>query len=413
MPETHFTDGTLKALAHGDWVDPRYPNLVFRVGKKARTWMYRPPRRADGSRPGTKLGRFPDLNKETAVRMYEDERGRIARGEPHPDLEKRIGELEAELEAVKRAAGKLITFGELAEQFMQSYVPRSRRPWATSTRSNNRQLLRDYMLPHWKDRDAEALEEEEIEEVLTALKTTTPSAANGVHKLLGTIYRWANRKKKVKVNPVMSIDQPVEQLDRERVLYPAELKAAWKCFSEIKTAHGLALKQLVLTWQRRGEVAAMTWNEVMDGWWELPRERTKSRKRSNLIYMAPLAQKVLDLQASQANRGSYVFPGTLKDLDQPINKKVLTKRCGKISRDLVQQGIAKSHFTVHDLRRTAATTARGLGVDRRVVETILNHGRRTVTDVYDLYEMKPEIESAMKTWNDYLVDLLGLRPGDV
>ena len=58
-------------------------------------------------------------------------------------------------------------------------------------------------------------------------------------------------------------------------------------------------------------------------------------------------------------------------------------------------------------------TLRPRRVEKLTVKTLLNHGRNDVTDVYDLYEMQPEIRSAMETWNDYLADLLGLKPGEV
>lgn len=416
MAETHFTDGSIKTLTPGEWFDPRYPNLVLRVGKKARTWMYRPPRRVDGSRPGQRLGKFPDLNKDAAVRKYEAERGRIARGEPHPDYEDRILELEAELKALKRATGKLLTFGQLVENFMDEetgYTPPSGRDWAETTRSNYRQLIRDYMLPYWRDRDAESIEDFEIEERLQVLKTKAPSAANAVLRLLGTIYLWGIKKKKVRVNPTVGIDRPAEALACERVLDEAELKAVWQAFSKVGSVHSHALKMLVLTWQRRSEVAGTRWNEIAEGnWWLLPRERTKTKKRLNLIYLPPLAQDILERQRQQTGDSCYVFRGCRKE-EKPVHPSYLSELTRTIRKDFVSRGVARSRFTVHDLRRTATTTCRSLGVDRRVVETILNHASNSVTDIYDLYEMKPEIQAAMTTWNDYLVDLLGLKPGAV
>ena len=159
MAKIRFTNDTLRKLQPGDWSDTRYPNLIFRVGQRARTWIFRPPRRADGSRPGTKLGRFPEINLETAVRMYDDEKGRIARGDAHPDPDQRIRELEAELQALKRASGRLMTFGDLAERFLSDYVPKSGRPLAPSTRRGYEHILRKFALPLWANRDVEQLED--------------------------------------------------------------------------------------------------------------------------------------------------------------------------------------------------------------------------------------------------------------
>ena len=297
---------------------------------------------------------------------------------------------------------------------MANYMPRTGRPWSAATRYTNGQFLRDYLLPHWRDRDAESIEEEEIVAVLNDVKATKPPTALNLQKLLRTIYGWAFRKKKIHVNPTLGVDPPAEPSVRDRVLSPDELIAAWQCFSEIKTVHGLALKLGVLTWQRRCEVAATAWTEITeDSWWELPRERTKMKKRMNLIYLAPLSRRIIELaKAGHSRDSNYVFRGYLTR-DQPVAMSNLTRLVTETSRRLVEAGEVRSRFTLHDLRRTGATQSRACGVERRTVETILNHGTKTVTDVYDLYEMKPEIQAAMTTWNDYLVDLLGLKPGEV
>lgn len=407
MGQTRFTEKTMAKLKHGEWTDQRYPNLRFRVGKKARTWVYRPPRLPDGTRPGGKLGRYPDLNLEAAVRKYEAERGRLARGEPHPDVEKRIQELEAELRALKRLSGKLVTFGDLAERFLEEYLPKSGRPLAPRTRHRYSQLLRDHALPLWADSDVEQIEDTEVKALLAEIKKAgTPFAANHLLKLLKTVFSFGIKQKLTTVNPCATIAK-LRDNERTRVLSPDELRLAWTAFSELNE-YGAALQLLAVTWQRRKEVAELPWSEIQGEWWSLPGTRTKNGK-PNLIYLTPLARGILDRRRSCGEPSKYVFRGQVAK-DQPVSDGHVYQLCREVSDRLLEAGEIQSPFHVHDLRRTAATLASSQGVNRRVVSRILNHGSKSVTDIYDLYSMQPEIQQAFTLWDEYLSDLLGVKP---
>ena len=408
MGQTRFTEKTMKRLPPGEWTDERYPNLRFRVGKKARTWVYRPPRLADGTRPGGRLGRYPDeLNLEAAVTKYKAEVGRLARGEPHPEPEKRIKELEAELRALKRATGKLVTFGVLAERFMADYVPKSCKPLAPSTRHRYEQLLRDNALPLWADTDVEQIGKGDVKNLLAEItERGTPFTANHMLKLLKSIFSFGIAEEMTTVNPCASIPKRRDN-ERTRVLSPEELRLVWKAFSELNE-YGAALQLLAVTWQRRNEVAGLPWPEIQGDWWCLPGERTKNGK-PNLIFLTPLARRILEGQRSNGKPSKYVFRGQVTE-DQPVSGSHVYQLCREVSDRLLEAGEIQSPFHVHDLRRTAATLAASQGVDRRVVSRILNHGSRTVTDIYDLYGMGPEIKAAFTLWDDYLSDLLRIKP---
>lgn len=64
-------------------------------------------------------------------------------------------------------------------------------------------------------------------------------------------------------------------------------------------------------------------------------------------------------------------------------------------------------WTPHDLRRTAASKMRALGVDRLVVQGILNHKDRSVTGVYDRYGADPEKQEALTAWGRRVDEIAG------
>jgi Phage integrase family len=68
------------------------------------------------------------------------------------------------------------------------------------------------------------------------------------------------------------------------------------------------------------------------------------------------------------------------------------------------------HWTPHDLRRTAASKMRAMGVERVVVQAILNHKDRSVTAVYDRYGLDPEKREALTAWGRRVEQIVGGEP---
>ena len=63
------------------------------------------------------------------------------------------------------------------------------------------------------------------------------------------------------------------------------------------------------------------------------------------------------------------------------------------------------NWTLHDLRRSAATGMARLGVAPHVVERILNHASGTfagVAGVYNRFEYLPEMRRALALWAEHV-----------
>ena len=105
---------------------------------------------------------------------------------------------------------------------------------------------------------------------------------------------WAVDEDRAKFNPACRLKKVGEEQRRERVLTPEELKRVWHELAEplvVLPSGGLnetdleaakrvrlALKLLIITGQRRGEVIGMRKAELdlADKWWTIPGERTKN-----------------------------------------------------------------------------------------------------------------------------------------
>jgi integrase len=130
----------------------------------------------------------------------------------------------------------------------------------------------------------------------------------------------------------------------------------------------LCLQWLVLTACRSGEARHSSWNEIVDGTWIMPAERTKMR-RLHVVPLPDAAQVVLE----EAKRlpgacptQALIFPGYM---GSPLSDMALTKTL----RDL---GHAKQ-ATVHGFRSSFRTWAAEVAMARpEVAEAALAHAVR-------------------------------------
>ena len=136
---------------------------------------------------------------------------------------------------------------------------------------------------------------------------------------------------------------------------------------------GLLTRALLLTGQRRNEVAHMRWPEIdVDGaMWHLPAVSTKTGRAHDV----PLSSAMLDLLASTPRYGGdFVF--STRGGAVPVSGFSKAKaRLDGLLPDMPP-------WRFHDLRRTFATHLEELGTARSVIAALLNHAGGSVTDVY-------------------------------
>ncbi|MFL6232068.1 MAG: hypothetical protein ACJ76N_02955 [Thermoanaerobaculia bacterium] len=64
-------------------------------------------------------------------------------------------------------------------------------------------------------------------------------------------------------------------------------------------------------------------------------------------------------------------------------------------------------FNPHDLRRTASTHLARLGVREEIREAVLNHKKRELRSVYNLYEYNQEKREALELCSDAVMSAVG------
>ncbi len=285
------------------------------------------------------------------------------------------------------------TFSATLDAFIEGYCKHHNRP---STASETERLLRVYFLPSWKNRTVPEISKADVLAALDPImKRGSPSAARHAFAAARKLFNWCVEQGIIDDSPCRTMKPPVKAASRDRVLTDDELARIWKASIEQGDTFGIVVRLLMLTAQRRGEVCGMAWNELdLDqGIWTIPGNRTKNHKPHALPLTATAVGILRSLPRFEG--ASLVFPARGK-LEQAYSGYSKAKRALDAAIDL-------HDWTLHDLRRTAATGMAKLGVAPHVIERILNHSTGTfggVAGVYNRFQYLPEMRQALLLWEE-------------
>jgi integrase len=216
---------------------------------------------------------------------------------------------------------------------------------------------------------------------------------NRCRSALSGFFSWAIQEGYVEVNPVAGTGKADEGGSRSRVLSEDEIRALWRGLDD--SAFSDAVRLLLLTGQRRGEIGALAWSEVTGNAILLPAERTKNH-RAHTVPLSRQARAILERQPRR-NSTDFVFSDSGRvDWDRP-----------KIALD-ARIGIAP--YRLHDLRRSCASGMQRLGVRGEVIERALNHVTGSFRGVAGIYQRDPlsdDVRSALQRWADHIDQITG------
>ena len=181
-----------------------------------------------------------------------------------------------------------------------------------------------------------------------------------------------------------------------------ELAAIWNALPA--SDYGAIVKLLMLTGQRRDEIGALRWSEIDlsgEGVIHLPKERTKNR-RPHMVPLSPAARAILATLREQAGDREFVFGRGEGFSGWSASKAALEAELPKMP-----------DWTLHDLRRTAATGMGELGVPPHIVELVLNHQsghKGGIAGVYNRAVNGKERREALDQWDKHIAALVAAKP---
>lgn len=416
-----------------DISDPAVPGLVLRVaisGSKA--WLFR--FKWDGTPTRITLGKFPAVGLAEARRLAMKNREWLDKGIDPPRAADRVGKRNSDDRTVTPATSGPLEPGQEPpdlSDFEQRLAATSRdripRPdpgdrssvlfiaheyiekWFKAQGKNYTEacrMLRADVLPTWHWRDGRTITSREVIELLDkVVERGAPVMANNLAQMLGHMFKFAIHRGTLENSPVQLLYRPGgKPRRRKRALNEDELRSFVVNIDSIcrsnKRKHVLMV--LLLTMQRRGELARAEWTEFDfdNRRWKIPVSHSKN-KRDHAV---PLTRwTIAELQALKllANGSRFVLPG--KNQERHADPKLITRGVKRLLPRFLAHGIHA--FVPHDLRRTGRTALGRLKVSPFIGERVINHSKDVLEETYDLWDYFDEKRDALERLETYLLQL--------
>jgi len=376
---------------HLDLADSSARGLRFRVyASGRRAWLYRYADATDRKRMReAELGTYgaDGMGYAKARSEWERLRDRKSRGEdPRAILDAERAARKAEgREREEAARRERYTFAKLTTAYLEAVSTEGAESFKKSWPEDAR-ILRRYFLPTLADKSASTIGRSDLEPVLAKLRADGKrTQANRCLACVRAMFRWACRQADVPVDhdPAGGLKVTREK-PKDRVLRDAELRALLAVLDDSEPHR--ALRMVLLTAQRPGEVAAMRSKDVREGVWRI--EDPKNGQTQEVHLAAPA-------RALVAGRKGAIFPAN------GAGGCVRVDRLSKVTKELADQA-GLEPFTPHDLRRTAATWMGEQLAPDRVIRRILNHTEQGVTAVYQRARVQAHARDWWERWADHL-----------
>ncbi|MCJ2048696.1 integrase arm-type DNA-binding domain-containing protein [Methylobacterium sp. J-070] len=387
----------------------------------------------DATLPGLYFIIQPSGAKSWAVRYRHDGRTRKLTLGAYPalDLAKARTEGRAALQSVslgqdpvaeRKVAAPLPTrdlIGSVIDSFIERHVKPRNRP---RTAEETIRILRTKVLPVWDGRKIQDIGRRDVIGLLDGIVDAgTPVAANRTLAALSKLFNWAADRGVIDANPCVRIKAPAVETSRDRVLSDDELRLLGRACASIGWPFGPFVQILLLTAQRRDEVAKMRRVELREGGalWTVPSQRAKNDKAHD-VPLSAAVQAILGSMPRVAGQAGYLISTTGKTGISGFGKaksRVDATMLALARADAETDGsdadtVQIEPWRFHDLRRTAATGMARLGIEPHVVEAVLNHRNGTISGVaavYNRHSYGPEKRAALEAWAAYVASLSGER----
>jgi integrase len=343
----------------------------------------------NGTKRRVPLGSCSAISLAAAREAVQAILGDVAKGRD-PASERK----EAKQKAKEKAAQEALTLGFLIDKWEEQHLADKRPGYAAeATRA-----LRFAFTKHLKA-PAANLSPKAVKATLNAIADKGKKATARLTGAYGrACYGWGIGKDLLTENPFAGIKLDAVA-SRDRVLSDDELKAVWEATGG-PGAYNAIVRMLILTGQRREEVAKMIHDEIATDLssWTIPANRTKNRV-AHIVPLSAQAQEIIkaaprlakdDAEEKDDDRPEYVFQGRAGAFNG-FSKAKMT----------LDHDSGVTGWRLHDLRRTMATGLQRLGVRLEVTEAILNHvsgSRAGIVGVYQRHEWADEKQAALNAW---------------
>jgi integrase len=344
------------------------------------------------------IGAYPTIPLAAARRRAQEALGGVAAGKDP-----------AGAQQVARAAAKAAAEADedlverVVDLFVERYAKPKNRDWKETARLLNKEIV-----SRWRGRRLSQITRANVNALLDDIVDKgAPIGANRTFSSFRKLCKWAIGRGILEHSPCDGVTAPSPENRRNRVLDDAEIKLVWEAAESIGWPFGPVIKTLILTGQRRDEVAGLRWSEVdlQARTWTLPAARAKNKHTHQIplsdsaiaiLQAMPRHEKVDVIFTTNSRTSVSGWSRMKRNLDAHIAERM--------REDAEARGAAPKampEWTLHDIRRSVATNLQRLGVRLEVTEAVLNHrsgSRAGIVGVYQQHDWADEKRAALDAW---------------
>jgi len=401
MPIKNLTPlavGKLKPPASGqiDYFDKQLPGFGLRISRMG-TKTYFVMVRVHGKKVRITLGRHPALDLKEARDKARDISAKAKAGkDPRPDLgvdRERLG----------------TTFETLAQKFMDRHAAKLR----PSTQREYKRILQGPDTKAWRNIPIGVITKHHVMDLIEQIEDRgSLQAANRSLAYLKKFFDWCARRDAITgALPTDRVDPPSGKVKRDRVLAPDEVKALWMALKAEQGLFSPLVKLLLLTGQRRSEVAGMRWEELdLEGdkpTWTIPADRTKNKEKHN-VPLTPAVTALIEAQRGDGDSDENEKQGLVFSTTGITPLSGFSRAKARLDKRMAEAAKADNKLVnpepwrFHDLRRTVVTGMNDAGIVPHVVEAVVNHisgaAKAGVAGHYNHAKYLDERRKALSTW---------------
>ncbi|MBU3922021.1 site-specific integrase [Hyphomonas sp.] len=362
--------------------------VVFPTG--AKSWAVR--YRVSGRQRKLTLGKYPAITLKDARLAASDTVSKAAQGIDLAGQKQRAKIDQAE------------TVRALAARYIENWQKPRNRTWKAAEHSLNQALVRPlgpYLIRDVTRRD--------LIRVLEGKHRRTMACVQ-------KFFRWTVEQGVLAASPADGIRCAAPINSRDRVLSDQEIRAFFAVLHELGDPWASMFELLILTGQRRGEVAGAVWSEIdlQERAWTLPKERVKNSRSHHV----PLSRRAHEIVSTLSSKGksNFLFPADRGGIGTASGFTRIKRRLDALMLEHLRKSSQLAelpNWTIHDLRRTAATGMAREGVPPHVVEAVLNHSSGRISGVaaiYNRFDYGKEKRAALEMWSAALGRIMDESP---
>ncbi|MBO9623982.1 MAG: integrase arm-type DNA-binding domain-containing protein [Sphingomonas sp.] len=396
-----LTPAAIDALSRGKLHDIRTPGLMIEVLKSGKkVWKYERRLVAVGVPIRLTFGRFPARTlaaaREWAAAINEQVEAGI-----DPRVAKRAEEERLRAEKARNEMTVARAHALYMAAVHEGRASRAKRKNKPRTIKDKLDIYRCDIAPELASKSIHLVTERDLIELVIKKGKTAKVRANRLAGELKVFFGWAaglrGLEVGLEVDPSRRLgDLRFSEMPRQRKLSLEEIGWFLKAVAHEERDFRRGMLVWLLTAVRISEMIWARADELNEGVWTIPGERTKNRV-PHAIALGPWGRALMTTDVE------WVFPA--ERVAGPRRAGWYKARDRVLARMSEFAGRQIETFTPHDFRRTARSNTKRMRIDFETAEAMLNHVKTGLARIYDGYQLEDEKAAWFLAWENEIAGI--------